>query len=146
MVSLSTCLSMRQRGSRRRQWPTCVRVSRNHVKHTKKRRDTSQTKPAKGVTAYTHLAANVRFAYASWGTASNPRSNYLLPARKLFLTSITETFRVYCMSTKEQRSEAARLMGQRSYQARLKRFGLERLQEIARANGRKSKGRPPKAK
>jgi len=50
------------------------------------------------------------------------------------------------MSTKAERSEAARRLGQRSYQARLKRFGLKRLQEIARVNGRKSKGRPPKAK
>jgi hypothetical protein len=39
-------------------------------------------------------------------------------------------------------SEAASLMGKRSYQARLKRFGIERLQEIARENGKKG-GRPP---
>ncbi len=32
-------------------------------------------------------------------------------------------------------------MGKRSYTARLKRFGLERLQEIARENGKKG-GRP----
>jgi len=32
-------------------------------------------------------------------------------------------------------------MGKRSYRARLKRFGLERLQEIARENGKKG-GRP----
>jgi hypothetical protein len=38
-------------------------------------------------------------------------------------------------------SEAASLMGKRSYQARLKRFGLKRLQEIARQNG-KLGGRP----
>lgn len=32
-------------------------------------------------------------------------------------------------------------LGQRSYEARLERFGLERLQEIARENGKKG-GRP----
>jgi hypothetical protein len=42
-------------------------------------------------------------------------------------------------------SGAASLMGKRSYRARLERFGIERLQEIARENGKKG-GRPPKAK
>lgn len=37
--------------------------------------------------------------------------------------------------------EAASLMGRRSYKARLERLGLERLQEIARENGKKG-GRP----
>jgi len=32
-------------------------------------------------------------------------------------------------------------LGKRSYKARLERFGLERLQEIARENGKKG-GRP----
>jgi hypothetical protein len=41
--------------------------------------------------------------------------------------------------------EAASLMGKRSYRARLQRFGIERLQEIARENGKKG-GRPPKVK
>jgi hypothetical protein len=45
------------------------------------------------------------------------------------------------MSTKEQISEAASSLGKRSYKVRLKRFGLERLQEIARENG-KLGGRP----
>jgi hypothetical protein len=45
--------------------------------------------------------------------------------------------------TKSARSEAGRLLGQRSYRARLERFGLRRLQEIARENGKKG-GRPPK--
>jgi hypothetical protein len=36
---------------------------------------------------------------------------------------------------KSQVSEAARLLGKRSYEARLKRFGLKRLQEVARENG-----------
>ena len=34
-------------------------------------------------------------------------------------------------------------LGQRSYEARLARFGIERIREIARANGKKG-GRPPK--
>lgn len=34
-------------------------------------------------------------------------------------------------------------LGQRSYKARLARFGLTRLQQIARENGKKG-GRPPK--
>ena len=38
-------------------------------------------------------------------------------------------------------SEAASWLGKRSYKARLERFGLERLQEIARENG-KLGGRP----
>jgi hypothetical protein len=40
-------------------------------------------------------------------------------------------------------SDAASLLGKRSYRARLERFGIERLQEIARENGKKG-GRPPK--
>jgi hypothetical protein len=38
--------------------------------------------------------------------------------------------------------KAASLMGQRSYRARLRRFGIERIREIARVNGKKG-GRPP---
>ncbi len=41
-------------------------------------------------------------------------------------------------------SEAARLLGRRSYEARLKRLGIERIREIARQNGGKSDGRPRK--
>ena len=37
--------------------------------------------------------------------------------------------------------EAATTLGKRSYRARLKRFGLKRIQEIARENGRRG-GRP----
>ena len=33
-------------------------------------------------------------------------------------------------------------LGKRSYKVRLERFGLERIQEIARENGKKG-GRPP---
>ena len=39
-------------------------------------------------------------------------------------------------------SEAASLMGKRSWKARLKRFGLKRLQEMAAEIGRKYGGRP----
>ena len=45
------------------------------------------------------------------------------------------------MANNSAASEAARLMGKRSYKARLERLGLERLQEIARENG-KLGGRP----
>ncbi len=38
-------------------------------------------------------------------------------------------------------SNAASVLGKRSYKARLERFGIERLQEIARENG-KLGGRP----
>jgi len=40
-------------------------------------------------------------------------------------------------------SEAASLMGKRSYAARVERLGIERIREIARKNGKKG-GRPPK--
>jgi hypothetical protein len=40
-------------------------------------------------------------------------------------------------------SEAASLLGKRSYEARLRRLGIARLREIARQNG-KLGGRPPK--
>lgn len=45
------------------------------------------------------------------------------------------------MMTKAQRTEYAAWLGKRSYKTRLERFGLERLQEIARENGKKG-GRP----
>jgi hypothetical protein len=43
---------------------------------------------------------------------------------------------------KNKASEAASLMGKRSYRARVKRLGIERIREIARENGKKG-GRPP---
>jgi hypothetical protein len=46
---------------------------------------------------------------------------------------------------KKQLSEAASMMGKRSYQARLGRLGIERLRAIARENG-KLGGRPPRRK
>ena len=47
------------------------------------------------------------------------------------------------MDDKTAVSKAASLMGKRGYKARLERFGIERLQEIARENGRLG-GRPKK--
>ena len=44
---------------------------------------------------------------------------------------------------KNKASEAASLLGKRSYRARLERLGIERIREIARENGKKG-GRPPK--
>jgi hypothetical protein len=40
-------------------------------------------------------------------------------------------------------SEAASLMGKRSYRARVERLGIDRIQTIARENGKKG-GRPKK--
>ena len=45
--------------------------------------------------------------------------------------------------TKAERRKYASWLGKRSYKARVKRFGLERIQEIARENGKKG-GRPAK--
>jgi hypothetical protein len=39
--------------------------------------------------------------------------------------------------------EFTRWLGKRSYAARVKRLGIERIREIARENGKKG-GRPPK--
>jgi hypothetical protein len=44
---------------------------------------------------------------------------------------------------KKQISEAASLMGKRSYRARVERLGIERIREIARENGKRG-GRPRK--
>ena len=46
---------------------------------------------------------------------------------------------------KKQLTEAASLLGKRSYQARLQRLGIERIRAIARDNG-KLGGRPRKRK
>jgi hypothetical protein len=43
--------------------------------------------------------------------------------------------------TKAQLRQFTSWLGQRSYRARLERFGIERLQQIARENGKKG-GRP----
>jgi hypothetical protein len=43
--------------------------------------------------------------------------------------------------TAAERKKFTSWLGKRSYKARLKRLGLERLQEIARENGKKG-GRP----
>ncbi len=42
-------------------------------------------------------------------------------------------------------SEAASLMGKRSYRARVERLGIERIRVIARENGKKG-GRPRREK
>ena len=44
---------------------------------------------------------------------------------------------------KKQASEAASLLGKRSYAARVERLGIERIRQIARENGKKG-GRPRK--
>ena len=44
---------------------------------------------------------------------------------------------------KNKASQAASTLGKRSYQVRVERFGIERIREIARENG-KLGGRPPK--
>jgi hypothetical protein len=44
---------------------------------------------------------------------------------------------------KDNVSQAASLMGKRSYIARLERLGISRIQQIARENGKKG-GPPPK--
>jgi hypothetical protein len=48
-------------------------------------------------------------------------------------------------NSKSARREAARLLGRQSYKSRLERLGLQRIQAIARANGKKG-GRPAKKK
>jgi len=44
---------------------------------------------------------------------------------------------------KSKASKAASLMGKRSYRARVKRLGIERIREIARENGKQG-GMPKK--
>jgi len=44
---------------------------------------------------------------------------------------------------KKKASEAASMLGKRSYRVRLERFGIERIRAIARKNG-KLGGRPPR--
>lgn len=47
------------------------------------------------------------------------------------------------MTTRAERSEAARILGRQSYPSRLRRLGREHLAEISRQNGRNG-GRPRK--
>jgi hypothetical protein len=47
--------------------------------------------------------------------------------------------------TKRELREFTSWLGKRSYKARLERFGLARIQQIARENGKKG-GRPPEKK
>jgi hypothetical protein len=44
---------------------------------------------------------------------------------------------------KKERRKFTSWLGKRSYKVRLERLGIERIQEIARENGKKG-GRPPK--
>jgi len=46
--------------------------------------------------------------------------------------------------TKSELGKLTSWLGKRSYQARLQRFGIERIREIARENGKKG-GRPRKS-
>ena len=46
--------------------------------------------------------------------------------------------------TKNEIQQFTSWLGKRSYKARVKRFGMERIQQIARENGKKG-GRPRKA-
>ena len=48
------------------------------------------------------------------------------------------------MVSKRDISEAAAAMARKGYKRRLELYGLERIQQIARENGRKG-GRPPKS-
>ncbi len=45
--------------------------------------------------------------------------------------------------TRTKIKEFTSWLGKRSYEARVKRFGIERIRAIARENGKKG-GRPPK--
>ena len=45
--------------------------------------------------------------------------------------------------TKAQLRDFTSWLGRRSYQARVKRLGINRIREIARVNGKKG-GRPPR--
>ena len=60
------------------------------------------------------------------------------------LTSKPKQFRILDMRGNEIQRFASWL-GKRSYAARVKRLGIERIREIARENGKKG-GRPPKSK
>ena len=46
--------------------------------------------------------------------------------------------------TKTARSQAAAVLGRSSYRARVRKFGMDRIREIARQNGKKG-GRPRKS-
>jgi hypothetical protein len=60
------------------------------------------------------------------------------------LTNKPKQFRLYNMRGNEIQRFTSWL-GKRSYAARVKRLGIERIREIARENGKKG-GRPPKSK
>jgi hypothetical protein len=60
------------------------------------------------------------------------------------LTSKPKQFRLIGVD-KKQLQKFTSWLGRRSYEARVKRLGIERIREIARENGKKG-GRPPKQK
>ncbi len=58
------------------------------------------------------------------------------------LTSNPKQFRLFDVK-QSQIAEVMSWMGKRSYSSRIERFGIERIREIARQNGKKG-GRPRK--
>lgn len=60
------------------------------------------------------------------------------------LTNKPKQIRIFSMRGNEIQRFTSWL-GKRSYAARVKRLGIERIREIARANGKRG-GRPPKRK
>jgi hypothetical protein len=65
-----------------------------------------------------------------------------LTVRFFLLTNKPKQFRIYDMK-QLQVAEVMSWMGKRSYATRLQRFGIERIRDIARENGKKG-GRPRK--
>jgi hypothetical protein len=59
------------------------------------------------------------------------------------LTTKLKQFRLFLVKANEIQKFTSWL-GKRSYAARVKRLGIERIREIARENGKKG-GRPPKS-
>ena len=66
------------------------------------------------------------------------------PAQSGFLlTNKLKQFRLISVK-QSQIAEVMSWMGKRSYATRVQRFGIERIREIARQNGKKGGGRPRK--
>ena len=73
----------------------------------------------------------------------NGETGLAVRLRPVFLlTNKLELFRL-CNVKQSQIAEVMSWMGKRSYSARIERFGIERIREIARQNGKKG-GRPRK--
>jgi len=60
--------------------------------------------------------------------------------RRFLLANKSKQFRLFLV-TKREIQQFMSWLGKRSYKVRLERFGIERLREIARQNGKKG-GRP----